>query len=139
VRFKAMLTHLALNLFNSTATPVLDKGGRVIAILAGRPKSATEASWHALHNEALQAMVRGQEQASFTAKQSSHRRGEFSALSTGASFGGGQRVRLCSAIIGCSLRMTGPWKPSEHQEKHCRHSSVDEGSCRQTNCWLWKQ
>jgi hypothetical protein len=88
-------------LLNSTATPILDKGGRVIAVLAGRPKSATEVSWHAVHDEAFQAMDRERKRASFTAGQSSHRRGEFFALSTGASFGGGQRVCLHLATIEC--------------------------------------
>jgi hypothetical protein len=106
VRFKAAFAHLMLSLLNSTATPILDEGGRVIAILAGRPKSETEVSWRALHDEAFQAMARGQRQASFTANQLCHRRGEFFALSTGASFGGGQRVRLYLPTIGCSSYMT---------------------------------
>ena len=68
--------------------------GQVIAILAGRPGDESEASWKELHDEAFHMMEEARTQASFPAKQTSHRRGQYAVLSTGASFGGGQRVSL---------------------------------------------
>ena len=66
----------------------------MIAVLAGRPGDESEASWKELHDEAFHLMEKMRMQASFTKKQKSHRRGQYSVLSTGASFGGGQRVSL---------------------------------------------
>lgn len=100
-----LIMHLVLSLINSVAVPVLDNNGRVIAILAGRPKNETESSWRTVHDEALQAMLWGQKQASFTNKQLSHRRGKYPALSTGASFGGGQKVCLYLIIAGHGLNL----------------------------------
>ena len=72
----------------------------MVAILAGRPASESEGSWKALHDKAAILMERARKKASFNASQSSHRRGEYPVLSTGASFGGGQRVSRCPVLIG---------------------------------------
>ena len=81
-----------LSLLNSTATPILNGAGQVIAVLAGRPVDEDDKTWQALHDAAYDAMEAARIIASFTKKQRSHRRGEFSALVTGSSFGGGQKV-----------------------------------------------
>jgi hypothetical protein len=81
-----------LNLLNSTATPIFNAAGQVIAVLAGRPKGEDDKSWQVLHDAAYDAMETALCKVSFTKKEWSHRRGAFSALVTGISFGGGQKV-----------------------------------------------
>ena len=76
-----------------TAVAVVDKGGRVIAVLGGRPKGETEESWRAVIQDAYDAMKLAREQGVFTQEQKNHRRGSYATLATGISFGGGQQVR----------------------------------------------
>jgi hypothetical protein len=94
----------ALSTSNSVATPILgdwpDGSKRVIAVLAGRPADEAEWSWKAVHDGAFQAMSKAKKSASFTAKQSSHRRGQYCALAIGSSFGGGQRASLHLELAG---------------------------------------
>jgi hypothetical protein len=100
-----------LNLLNSTATPILNAVGQVIAILAGRPKGEDDKTWQALHDDAYNAMETARGKVSFTKKQLSHRRGEFSALVTGVSFGGGQKVSFSEHWQDTPHAwLTGPWK-----------------------------
>jgi hypothetical protein len=64
----------------------------VIAVLVGRPRGETETTWGAVHDESLRVIEEAGKRCSFSQKQSSHRRGDFAALSEGPSFGGGQKV-----------------------------------------------
>ena len=94
--------YLMLSLSKSTTTPILNKDGQVIAVLAGRPTNEDKKSWKALHDIAYNAMKSARKNAYF-ASNTLHRRGKFSALVTGASFGGGQKVGLCEALAECCL------------------------------------
>jgi hypothetical protein len=79
------------------ATPLGDGSGRVISVLAGRPKDETDETWGALHDEGLRVVEEARAQCSFSQTQASHRRGDFAALAEGPSFGGGQKVRPSSS------------------------------------------
>jgi hypothetical protein len=69
--------------------PIIDKIGRIIAMLCGRPD---DPEWESVHVEAADAMRQSRRRISHTKKNSKHRRGNFTALATGVSFGGGQKV-----------------------------------------------
>jgi hypothetical protein len=57
---------------------------------AGRPR---DDDWGTVQLDGVDAIEKVASQCSFSTKQSNHRRGEFPALATGVSFGGGQKVR----------------------------------------------
>ncbi|KAJ7136896.1 hypothetical protein C8R44DRAFT_608196 [Mycena epipterygia] len=71
---------------------ILDAHGRIIAILLGRPE---DPAWDTVVCEAWKAMSRarraGNTSGAFKAKDSNHRRGQYTALAAGVSFGGGQK------------------------------------------------
>jgi hypothetical protein len=69
--------------------PITDKKGRVIATLCGHPD---DPNWDSAHTEVANIMRRAQRRIRRTKKNSRHRRGHFTALAAGVSFGGGQRV-----------------------------------------------
>jgi hypothetical protein len=69
--------------------PITDKMGRVIAALCGHPDDPT---WESNHLEAAALMRQAQRRIRRTKKNSKHRRGHFTALAAGVSFGGGQKV-----------------------------------------------
>jgi hypothetical protein len=69
--------------------PIIDKIGRIIAMLCGHPD---DPEWESVHVEAADAMRRSQRRIRRTKKNSKHRRGNFTALAAGVSFGGGQKV-----------------------------------------------
>lgn len=74
---------------------VLDKEGRIIAVLVGQPE---DPEWRVIVGDAAELMQEverlGASMDLFTEKSLHHRRGEFLAIPTGVSFGGGQTVRL---------------------------------------------
>ena len=69
--------------------PIINKVGRIIAMLCGYPD---DPDWESVHVEAADTMRRAQCRIRRTKKNSRHRRGNFTALAAGVSFGGGQKV-----------------------------------------------
>ncbi|KAJ6522122.1 hypothetical protein DFH09DRAFT_938563, partial [Mycena vulgaris] len=71
---------------------ILDAHGRIIAILLGRPE---DPDWDDVVRDAVKAMNRarraGRASGAFRRKDINHRRGRYALLSTGVSFGGGQK------------------------------------------------
>ncbi|KAJ7431724.1 hypothetical protein FB451DRAFT_1381385 [Mycena latifolia] len=71
---------------------ILDVHGRIIAILLGRPE---DPDWDSVVRDAAKAMHRayrrGHASGAFRAKDSKHRRGKYTVLTSGVSFGGGQK------------------------------------------------
>lgn len=89
----------------------MNGAGQVIAVLAGRPTDEDDSSWQALHDAAYSAMEGARQKLIFTPKQESHRRGQFSALVTGISFGGGQKVRFSEHWLDTPHAwLTGSWQ-----------------------------
>ncbi|KAJ7037287.1 hypothetical protein C8F04DRAFT_952936 [Mycena alexandri] len=74
---------------SSTARPIVDAHGRIIAILAGRPN---DPSYVADVQNAYEAMAQERAQAKFAADMSRHRRGPFVALNCGIGYSKGQHV-----------------------------------------------
>lgn len=70
------------------ACPILDSGGRVVAVLAGRP---SDGSFIKAADSAFQAMLREGNTAGFGPGGVKHRRGLFPALNVGISYGKGQQ------------------------------------------------
>ena len=68
---------------------IVDKDGRIIAVLAGSPN---DADWASVHRSAYAALQTARRRCRFPKKTTTHRRGNFPALSAGISFGGGQKV-----------------------------------------------
>ncbi|KJA14108.1 hypothetical protein HYPSUDRAFT_150797, partial [Hypholoma sublateritium FD-334 SS-4] len=68
---------------------IVDKDGRVIAVLAGRPD---DPNWTSVHRSAHSALQLARRRCRFPKKTRNHRRGSFPALSAGISFGGGQKL-----------------------------------------------
>lgn len=78
---------------------ILDADGRIIAILLGTPE---DPDWPSVVAEALKDMARARRYArQYGWNPSVHRRGRYLSLTTGVSFGGGQRVRPLSLIKFC--------------------------------------
>ncbi|OJT12473.1 hypothetical protein TRAPUB_10981 [Trametes pubescens] len=76
------------NVDHRQCRPILDKNGRVFAVLAGRPR---DPSWDQVNSD-LQAIFDTTRGAySLEPKQLQHRRGAFPAISSGISYGGGQK------------------------------------------------
>ncbi len=78
----------------STPQLLVDKGDRVVGVLAGHP---LDSSWGDVVKEANRAMGEAYKACSFTAEQKDHRRGQFATLACGVSFGGGRKVRRLNA------------------------------------------
>ncbi|THU79338.1 hypothetical protein K435DRAFT_697978, partial [Dendrothele bispora CBS 962.96] len=72
-----------------TTRPILDKQGRVVAVLAGRPRSS---DWDALVQKGTEEIARARNDLTFTRKQTEHSRGDFPAVTIGVAHGGGRRV-----------------------------------------------
>lgn len=70
---------------------IVDKDGRVIAVLAGCPN---DSNWESVHKSGHVALQSARKRCRFPKKARNHRRGNFPALSAGISFGGGQKVCL---------------------------------------------
>lgn len=70
-----------------TPTPIINREGRLVAILAGHPE---DNSWHQVSNEGAEALEEARRRCKIPAKAGRHRRGQFIALRCGVSHGGGQ-------------------------------------------------
>lgn len=79
---------ILMHLVFREARPILDNGGRVIAVLAGRP---SDSSYTEAADRAFEAMVCEGRAAGFGSDVPKHRRGAFPALNTGVSYGEGQQ------------------------------------------------
>ena len=92
---------------------ILDKEDRIIAVLAGQPDDPL---WKDMVNSAAEVMQEAERLGAdldlFTEENLHHRRGEFLALPSGVSFGGGQTVRgprfptSYRQILSCRCRGT---------------------------------
>ncbi|KAJ6488302.1 hypothetical protein C8R47DRAFT_978900 [Mycena vitilis] len=81
--------------------PVLDAAYRVVAVIGGMPDPDFMAN---IHDPAVEAMESARSQASISEEQQSHRRGVFTQLTAGISFGGGQvRPGAINTAVLCSL------------------------------------
>lgn len=70
---------------------IVDREGRVISVLAGKPR---DGKWDSLMKELEEAIAKAREKMSFSKKQKKHVRGKFPSVSVGNSFGGGSKVNL---------------------------------------------
>lgn len=88
--------------------PIIDKIGRIIAMLCGHPD---DPEWESIHVEAADTMRRSQRRIRRTKKNSKHRRGNFTALAAGVSFGGGQKVSALptSNLLLITFNAVGTW------------------------------
>lgn len=99
-------------MFNSTTHLILDHEGRIVAVLVGRPRD--DPSWQNTVDGAAATMERvrvdgqaipvqkpdGTEEIKYGWEdRDKGRRGLYTSISTGASFGQGQTVRVFSIII----------------------------------------
>lgn len=73
---------------------IVDKQGRIIAVLAGRPRGD---DWTELTEELAGLLSKAGSKMTFSRKQRSggHKRGDFPSVSVGTSFGGGSKVEQC--------------------------------------------
>lgn len=75
----------------------MDSEGRIIGLLAGRPRGE---EWDQVVAGATKAIERTAKKCSFSEGEAKGRRGVFAALSVGISFGGGQTVgTLCLILL----------------------------------------
>jgi hypothetical protein len=93
---------------------VVDSEGRIIAILLGQPD---DPDWANVVKEAARALrraCRSAMRAGIWCPGSSHRRGTYYSITSGVSFGGGQKVGTspCFAIC-CSWIYAAAWKPTQ--------------------------
>ncbi|KAI0324997.1 hypothetical protein GY45DRAFT_1261727 [Cubamyces sp. BRFM 1775] len=72
---------------SSQCRPVLDRQDRIFAMLGGRPRR----SWDAVNTSMQHILEQCRTAYSAKPEQVSHRRGEFTAVSVGVSYGGGQK------------------------------------------------
>ncbi|KAJ6579042.1 hypothetical protein DFH09DRAFT_1246182 [Mycena vulgaris] len=111
--------------------PLVDKGGRVIAVLGGRPKGR---DYLKQTQEAARQLEDARGELKFRADQVNGRRGAFSSVSYGISYGGGQQVPgnlahpspMCQVLerlfsLACFFRIAGfanglfkTWNPAVH-------------------------
>ena len=78
------------NVARSQGRPLLDRCGRVFAVLAGSPKDAEQ--WSKVLEEAQEEMEKARAAYKFDPKKTIHRRGKYATITCGISYGGGQRV-----------------------------------------------
>lgn len=74
--------------FTSQDRPLVDSNGKVFGIHGGVPDDP--GFMKDVHDKAAQAMEAARALASLSAERTTHRRGNFAALTTGISYGGGQ-------------------------------------------------
>lgn len=77
-----------------TSRAIVDKDGRIIAVLVGRPN---DPGWRAVHRSAHVALQSARTRCRFLKKSKQHHRGDFPALTVGISYGGGQPV--CNTFL----------------------------------------
>jgi len=70
-----------------TTIPLVDREGRIVAILAGHPD---DPNWVVLHLHAADCLEEARKQGGEERKKCSARRGEFKTMRCGVSHGGGQ-------------------------------------------------
>jgi hypothetical protein len=88
----------------SEARPIIDAQGRIIVVLAGRPRDSTYVEAVAA---AYAAMMHARSEAKFPASMSKHRRGPFPPLTAGVNYSKGAREpsRMVSAEYGALLQV----------------------------------
>jgi hypothetical protein len=109
-------------------TLIVDAKRRLIAILAGNPAGGTPdglKEWQKACEEAQKSLEEARIELGMSSKKSDHRRGEFSTIGTGFSYGGGQRK---------PMNFVNPGKKAEIVEglnsKKCFERIARFGSCR---------
>ncbi|KAF7970728.1 hypothetical protein HWV62_23180 [Athelia sp. TMB] len=80
--------HVVKKWDGKTPMPILDGLGRVFGVCAGSP---SDPDWDDVHREAARLIQSTGRECRFPKGCSAHRRGDFPALATGVSFGGGQK------------------------------------------------
>ncbi|KAL0568783.1 hypothetical protein V5O48_013199 [Marasmius crinis-equi] len=107
---KPRLAHQSIYSNRRRPIPILNEDGRVIALLAGRPRSC---HWRKIMHEAanLLEILRGQ--CNFFNSKGPNRRGDFGALNVGISFGGGQVVVLDQLLVSKPFRFMSGFSNSE--------------------------
>ncbi|OSD08126.1 hypothetical protein PYCCODRAFT_1358115 [Trametes coccinea BRFM310] len=90
--------------------PILDREGRVFAVLGGCPR---DSGWSDVNDDVCRICEEGRAAYAATSQQASHRRGNYTAVSVGISFGGGQKrvsnlahAKHNQAVIGSLLQQT---------------------------------
>lgn len=68
---------------------VVDKAGRIIAVLAGKPR---DDNWDAVMTELTAQIKDARGSMTFSKKQEAHKRGKFPSVAVGTLFGGGSKV-----------------------------------------------
>lgn len=68
---------------------VVDKAGRIIAVLAGKPR---DDAWDAVMTKLTAQIKDARGGMTFSKKQEAHKRGKFPSVAVGTSFGGGSKV-----------------------------------------------
>ena len=118
---------------------IVDKDGRIIAILVGQP---ADPGWPSAHRSAHAALQAARKRCRFPKKSTKHRRGDFPALSAGISYGGGQKVSYrssyCLSIVTTPLP-SAPRKPASFQNKRSRIRQIVEPQVVSTDRWVWIQ
>lgn len=71
-----------------TPTALVDTDGRLIVLLAGRPRN--DPTWSRDVEDAVQSLAVVEEEFRLRGEKLDHRRGHYAYLGTGVSFGGGQ-------------------------------------------------
>ncbi|KAI9069582.1 hypothetical protein FKP32DRAFT_1671248 [Trametes sanguinea] len=110
--------------------PILDKSGRVFAVLAGRPQ---DPGWDSINANLQDIFENARDAYSLETKQLTHRRGNYAAVGVGISYGGGQqRASNLSqsthnqAVTDLLLRHTGVRRVANFANTLC--SSLHRGS-----------
>ena len=118
---------------------IVDKDGRIIAVLVGCPANL---DWPSVHRSAHAALQAARKRCRFPKKSTKHRRGDFPALSAGISYGGGQKVRhrpsYRLSIVTTPLP-SAPRKPTSFQNKRSRIRQTVEPQVVSTDRRVWIQ
>jgi hypothetical protein len=77
--------------FGRTAKPILAKNGELFVLLAGRP---LDSRYCESLSELESAIIEAEGRFSFTGRLGKNRRGNYRAISTGVSLGGGSKVSI---------------------------------------------
>ncbi|KAF9062410.1 hypothetical protein BDP27DRAFT_1368872 [Rhodocollybia butyracea] len=83
------------------ALTVIDKGGRIIAVLAGKPR---DDNWDAVMTKLTAQIKDAHGSMMFSKKQEAHKRGKFSLVAVGTLFGGGSKRPGTMAFYGVANR-----------------------------------
>lgn len=113
-----LLGDLSFDLVNwDGRTPILflDKEGRVIVVLAGRPRMG----WDAVVDGATEIIEEARPRCNFPDEV--HRRGNFAAIATGISFGGGQKVFPYRSTFSMTIKFMSVQQPGILKNKEAHH------------------